>query len=344
MRIAFIGGSGHHHLARILRDEGVPGPHEVAVAGDGVDELAARNFHAGLARGQWFDDALAMLHRFKPEAVSVGAVYARNGDWIAQAWERDLPVISDKPVAASLDQLRRLERLARANPRRVLVTEFEYRSNPAFRAARQAVADGRLGTLVLATAQKSYRFSADGNQGPGARPAWYADRSLYGGTILWVASHAIDAVRFTTGLPVRAVAGAHGNLGKPAFGSMEDHTVSLLRLEGGVHAVVHADYCRPAKAATHGDDRLRIAGSAGLLEIRDGRCKLTTHEAPEADITDEAGTPSSHRDMLAALLGQDNSLYGTAASLEMARVLLAARDAADAPAWREVPASPDARG
>ncbi|MCX5662933.1 MAG: Gfo/Idh/MocA family oxidoreductase [Planctomycetota bacterium] len=341
MRIAFIGGNGHHKLAGALRDEAaLPGPHEVAVAGDGCNDEAARRLHAGMTRdaagAKWFDDARAMFDAFKPEAVSVGAVYAKNGDWVAAALERDLPVISDKPIAATAEQLQRLERLSRANPKRVIVTEFEYRSQAAFRAARDAVADGRLGQLVLATAQKSYRFSADGNAGPGARPAWYADRSLYGGTILWVASHAIDAVRFTTGLRVRAVAGAQGNLGKPAFGSMEDHTISLLQLEGGVHAVVHADYCRPAKAATHGDDRLRLAGSKGLLEIRDGRCKLTTHDAPEADITDQASPLPGHREMLAGLLGQDDSLYGTAASLEMARVLLAARAAADSPNWMPV--------
>ena len=141
-----------------------------------------------------------------------------------------------------------------------MLTEFDFRCRKEFRAAREIVRSGQIGEPVLITAQKSYRF--------GKRPVWYSDRTQYGGLMLWVASHAIDAIRFTTELRFRRVIGRSGNLSQPAFGSMEDHCTATFEMENGATGIVHADFLRPATAPTHGDDRLRIAGSKGVVEVR----------------------------------------------------------------------------
>src|SRR2546426_11160681 len=44
---------------------------------------------------------------------------------------------------------------------------------------------------------------------------------------------------------------------------MENATGTLFRLDNGGVAVLHMDYLRPQRAATHGDDRLRLAGTGG---------------------------------------------------------------------------------
>jgi predicted dehydrogenase len=329
MRLAFIGGNGHHYLRGAL-EELRP---EAAVAPDGVDAEPARALAARLPGAKWFDDAAVMLDTFKPEVVSVGAVYARNGVWATEALRRGIAVVSDKPVATSwevLDQLR--ETAAKADV--PLVTEFNFRSSGAFRAAHEAVKRGAIGKVVLATGQKSYRF--------GTRPAWYAHRELYGGTLPWVASHAIDAVVFASGRRLSAAAGSAGNCSKPDYGSMEDHTVSLFEFEGGGAAVVHADYLRPAKAPTHADDRLRLAGERGVIEVRDERCVLLSADEEPRDVTEWGGEPQAWRDLFDAAQG-DTTWYGTQRSLGMAAILLAARDAADQrqrieldPAWSVV--------
>ena len=332
MRIGFIGGWGHHYLAEIVRER--PGDVEAfAFAGDGVDDARAKDRFDNLAAshkgGQWFDSAAALLDEFKPDVMNIGPVYGRIGDFVIQTLRRQIPCVSEKPLANDWPTLVAIRAAAKESSA-PLVTEFPFRSDPAMAAAQQAVAAGELGDIVLATGQKSYRF--------GSRPAWYSDRQLYTGTIPWVASHAIDFIRFVTGQRFVETFGRQGNVSHPEMGVMEDHTVSMFTLAGGGAAVVHADYGRPNKAATHGDDRLRVVGSKGLVEVRDGRCLLTTHDQAESDITDRLPARSAAEDMLAAAMGKtDDDRYGTLASLESAALILFARDAADTGMSVEIP-------
>jgi predicted dehydrogenase len=322
MRIAFIGGYGHHYLRHALRDNP---EFIVAVAGDGFDSAAAQGLMASTGAKLWFDTPQRLFDEFGPDVVSIGAVYGHNGEVAAQALERNIAVVSDKPVAATWTQLERLRELVK-DTQRILLTEFPFRAQSEFRAARAAVQSGAIGEVVLATAQKSYRFGD-------SRPAWYANRDDYGGTLLWVASHGIDAIHFCSGQEFRRVIGVQGNLAKPDYGTMEDHCVALFELANGGSAVVHADYLRPKQASSHGDDRLRIAGSKGVVEVRDGRCHLITNDTAETDITDTMPTRPVHEELLLALRGQSTEFYSTAQSLRSAEILLRARDAADARQW-----------
>lgn len=324
MKIAFIGGNGHFLLRSIVKSANDHSITEVAWAGDGLDDAKAKASFDALdcpVNKTWFDDRQAMYEQFKPAAVNIGVRYGRNGDYIAQALQRDIPVLSDKPVAGTAAQLERLKEITQGKAHRIVLSEFPFRANPAFVAARQAVAEGLIGDVVLTTAQKSYKFRK--------RDPWYADRADYGGTILWVASHAIDYAHFVTGLNYTSVAGVVGNVSRKDYGSMEEYTANTFTMDNGSAAIVHADFNRPDGAPTHGDDRLRVVGSKGQLEIRDQRCELITSTHGPTDITGRAQVREASVEMFDALKGNANPYYSTHASLQMAAVLLAARDAAD---------------
>jgi predicted dehydrogenase len=324
MRLAFIGGFGHHYLRGALTDPTVQIEEPVAYAPSAAEDANADPLAKSGKKVQRFADVESILRVYQPDVVSVGAVFASAGDIIAKALERDRPVVSDKPVATTWEQLNRLRDLTHGT-KRVLLTEFDFRSRPSFRAARQAVLDGRIGEPVLATAQKSYRF--------GQRSAWYADRARYGGTMLWVASHAIDAIRFVTGRKFLAATGRQANVSRPAYGTMEEYATAMFELDGGATGIVHADYYRPDKTAAHGDDRLRVAGTRGIVEVRGGRCLLLGESGAEEDLTESVQPRPMHAELLAAIRGESRDYFSTEASLEMAEVLLHARDAADQQAW-----------
>jgi len=299
----------------------------VAFASDGVDAARSKQVADSLkVQVEFFEDARAMLDRFKPDLVSVGAVYAVHGDWAAEALERGCAVVSDKPIAATWDQLGRLRKITDKKGTKPLVTEFDFRAKPEFMAARDAVKRGEVGDVVLASGQKSYKF--------GTRPPWYSDRSKYPGTLMWVLSHAIDAIPYATGLKYERVVGHSGNVSHKELGSFEDHVAVLFEMNNGASALAHADFSRPAAAETHGDDRIRIAGSRGVVEVRNGRCMLITNEQAEQDITDRfKNAKPVYRAMIDAALGTDQSIYSTSESLATAEVLLKARDASDKHEW-----------
>jgi len=328
MKLAFIGGNGHHYLRGALDDAAVDTHAEVPVAGDGHDNAGAKKKLERFPGAKWFDDPVAMLEEAKPDVVNIGAVYGYNGEWVAACLRRDIAVVSDKPIAATRKQLQTIRELCEAKPGRVVVTEFDFRSRKTFRAARQAVLDGHVGEVALATAQKSYRF--------GSRPAWYAEREKYGGTILWIASHGIDAVRFCTDLRITSAYGRQGNITRPDYGEMEDYTTNLFGLENGGAGIVHADFLRPAKAPTHGDDRIRIAGGKGLVEVVGEQCLLCTHDAEQVDLAPDTQVQPIYVEMLEAITSGGSDLYGTAHSLELAEVMLTAREAADGQQDRRV--------
>ena len=47
---------------------------------------------------------------------------------------------------------------------------------------------------------------------------------------------------------------------------MEDVTAAVYKLDNGGLATLHMDYLRPDAAPGHGDDRLRLAGTKGIVE------------------------------------------------------------------------------
>jgi predicted dehydrogenase len=151
--------------------------------------------------------------------------------------------------------------------------------------------------------------------------------------MLWVASHGIDAIWFATGKRFARIIARGGNLSQPDYGSLEDHVTAMFELENGASGLVHADYLRPAAAPSHGDDRLRVAGSNGVVEVRGGRCVFIGADSAEADVTEGVTVQPMHLELLAALRGESKDLYSTQESLETAAVLLHARDAQDRQDW-----------
>jgi len=194
--------------------------------------------------------------------------------------------------------------------------------SPPFRAAHQVVASGNIGRPMLVTAQKSYKF--------GSRPDFYRDRKTYGGTIPWVAIHAVDYARWCAGIEYTSVSGHHANLAHPDYPGCEDHGGLLFRLSNGGTALVNFDYLRPETSLTHGDDRLRIAGSKGVVEVRDGVVSLLCdgHEPADVDAAGLART-SFLADFVAELRGEGAHIVGPDEAVSVTRICLLAREAAD---------------
>jgi predicted dehydrogenase len=319
MKYAIIGGNGHHSLVHLALAD--PEFRLVAVASDGRDNRAAEYQDTPIFTkdSQYFDDYEKMLDVVKPNVVSVGCQYAFNGRANRAVLERGIPVLSEKPIANSMEELTALDKLVRGGAR--LVPEFTMRWNAEYIAARRAVAEGRIGKITLVGAQKSYRFNT--------RPDFYKKRETYTGTISWVAVHAIDFARWCAGFEYASVSGVHGNFSQPDYPEFEDHVTLNFALKDGGACVITADFLRPKSASTHSDDRLRVMGTKGYVEVRNGECVVCTHDGPEEKMAlTSVPREQMARDMLASALGEKDSIPWDD-TFRITEVCLKARDAAD---------------
>jgi len=323
IEIGLIGNDGHFGYVF----SGIPkvkGARLAAYAKSRPDEDVAwlRRSQVFTEQTQIFDDYEEMLEKMPLDVVVVCLPYYRNAAASIAAARKGIHIISEKPVATTDKDLNALDRTVKENGVR-LTAMFGMRYIPAYLCIHKAIAEGAVGEPILASAQKSYKWGR-------SRPDFFRKRETYGGSFLWVGIHAVDYIHFTTGLNYTQVMGLHGNKVHPDYPGCEDYGAMILQFDNRGTADIHIDYLRPPNAPTHGDDRLRIVGSKGVIELKDfgKRVELIAGDDEPRDLDlPEAG--NLFVDFAAELRGEGKHLIGPEDAVQMTRVCIKARDAAD---------------
>ena len=271
------------------------------------------------------DDWPALLDARKPDVAVVCGPFEDHAAMCIAAFERDMHVFCEKPVALTLDELAALSAAFAAASARSGIHfggMMGLRYDPAFHAAHAIVASGGIGDVRLVNAQKSYKL--------GNRPAYYRERATYGGTIPWVGSHAIDWVSWFTGKAFVSVDARHSTAANRGNGTLETLGLCRFELEDGILASVTVDYLRPEAATTHGDDRIRVVGTRGVVEVRGGKAYLTDAAHPASEVITVRPIPSIFADFVACAQGASSiaELDG-ATTLDVTEACLLARLSAD---------------
>lgn len=316
-RLAIIGAFGHVNY--VLRSPALSRCRIVGMA-PGVEEdkqeLAALSRRCEL-HPDWpyYIDFRQMLQEAKPEIVVVNSIFAHNCTIAIACLEAGCHVLCEKPLATELQQLETLKRLAEKSGLH-LKGLFGLRYENPFFTLQNAVHSGLIGDLILINGQKSYKM---GNRHP-----MYSKRETYGGIIPWVAIHAIDWIAALTDRPVLQVQASQTRVCNGDNGDMESAALCIFNLEGGILASISADVLRPEGAGSHGDDRLRVVGSKGILEMAEGTVTLT-------DASGSRKLPLlSPGDLLTDFIDQvDTNPGGSVDGIYATKVALYARQAAD---------------
>ncbi|MBQ0125633.1 MAG: Gfo/Idh/MocA family oxidoreductase [Clostridiales bacterium] len=287
LKIVQIGASGHYEYA--LDTAQKYGLDFAAIApGDASEDISgatARLFALGFSP-KIYGDWKEMTDTEKPDIVIINSYMGYNADMCVYALGRNINVFCEKPVATTLEGLERV-RTAYDKSSAKLTGMFGILYAPHFETARRYIESGALGDVRLATAQKSYRL--------GVREPFYSSRELLGGMIPWVAIHAIDWIYALCGFDFCSVTATHSRVGNGGNGDLEATAAMLFECGDGRAATVTADYLRPSAAPTHDDDRIRIAGTRGIIEVRGGKVYLLSdggeeilpNAAPERELFEE---------------------------------------------------------
>jgi predicted dehydrogenase len=259
MRLGLIGSTGHWQTyAPAL--EHVPDLKLVAVSTSGPEETLGAFDHApGLtADTRRHDSPQKLLQAERLDVVQVCARCDRIPSLITLCLDRGLPVMAEKPLAMDLRTLERIYQLARRT-RTALVPMHTMRSVPALSAVHDSVREGTIGQPLLSFSQKSYKWGND-------RADYYRRRDTFPGIAPWMGIHAFDWLHWILGDVFTSVQGVQGTSARPDYPACASQAAFILTMQNGGFASVTLDYLRPDTAPTHGDERLRIAGTRGVIE------------------------------------------------------------------------------
>jgi len=320
-RVAIYGIEGHEDLileSLAERDDAVL----VGVASENADRFdQVRGAPAVTDETKFYGTWEEMLESEDIDVLGICSETDRHVEPILAACERGVHVMSEKPISTDAEGLETVRKAVEKSGIHFSVL-LSMRTSGAYAGMRKAVRSGEIGKPVLIFGQKSYRL--------GERPQWMKRRASFGGSIAYVGCHMLDLAMWVTGLDVTRVSAVHGNASKPEVEEMEDHGAVIFEMTGGAAMALTVDYLRPAAAPTHGDDRLRIAGGEGVIEVRSADVfheLITAEQPPRSFPTDQR--PNMFSEFLDAIDGRVHHIIQPDEIWRLMEILLAATRAAD---------------
>ncbi len=127
----------------------------------------------------------------------------------------------------------------------------------------------------MSFSQKTYRWGTN-------RPDSYRSRRTFPGLAPWIGIHAFDWLHWILGDVFTEVSGREGTTARPDYAACASQAAFVLTMQNGGVAAVTLDYLRPAAAPSHADERVRIAGTLGVIEtaLIEKKVVMTTSTKP----------------------------------------------------------------
>ena len=139
-------------------------------------------------------DFTRMLKEERVDEVIVCTVDRTHADYIVAALDAGLDAITEKPMTADLDGLRRINEAQARTGGRVTVG-FNYRYNPVHRQLRDLIASGVIGEV----GSVHFEWLLDLRHGADYFRRWHRDKTQSGGLLVHKASHHFDLVNWWIG-------------------------------------------------------------------------------------------------------------------------------------------------
>jgi predicted dehydrogenase len=320
IRVGIIGLEGHY--SEILSVAASSPQVQVVAVAETDPAVRSRTIDEPLLKqAMLYADYREMLDRQKLDVVAICGENGTRAATVQMCAERKLAIVAEKPLALTLAdlELTRQKIISSGVPFTMLLS---MRFDPQYRKMHAIVRGGGIGEVVAMTAQKSYKL--------GDRPDWMKRRETFGGIIPYIGIHMVDLMLWVSGRELTEAAAFQSNVGYPGYREMENNAAVIFKLDNRGTATVRLDYLRPATAPTHGDDRLRIAGTEGVVEYQDlSGLTLVNRESKPAQVRDLPAAGSLFGDFLDAVYNGRQPLLTPGEIFRVNEIVLKARDAAE---------------
>jgi predicted dehydrogenase len=235
--LAGLGSMGRNHLRHLAAREGCV---LSAVADPAADVLADAVAKTGAAG---FADPLAMIEEAALDAVVIASPTTTHAAVAGAAIARGLPLLVEKPLAATVEEGIALVEAAGSRGIPLQVGHVE-RFNPAVLELGRRIEKGWVGTIYSITSRRAGPF-----------PARIRDV----GVTIDLATHDADILSWVAGeRPVRVYAETAQRL----HATNEDLLFGLLHFPSGATGMLDVNWLTPAKRR-----QLAVVGEAGMFEL-----------------------------------------------------------------------------
>ena len=233
----------------------VPGARMVAVSD--VMEETARAAAIELGLDCWYTDYEMALQNPEVDAVIVVTPTKYHHDIVIKAAQAHKHILCEKPMAMTRDECQAMIDAADANGVKLQVG-FMRRFDAGFRRAREIVASGAIGSVVMV---KSL------THGPSTPQEWMYDIEKSNGPLAEVNSHDIDTLRWLTGSEAVSLYAMAGNYrceaAKVKYPDFYDTVLMNVRMKNGMMGSIDG-----AQGVQYGyDARVDILGTKGCITV-----------------------------------------------------------------------------
>lgn len=209
----------------------------------------------------------ALLNNQQVDAVYVAVPHNLLAPLTHQVLEAHKHVLTEKPLAISLEEIDRLRSLA-AEHHLALGVFYEMRYAPAHAAARELIQAGAIGEIFAVQIQtlidKPRAYWQSGYNGRTRSPWRGIKAQAGGGVVLMNTSHQLDALFYMTGLVVTAVSAVTGTL--VAEVQVEDTASAILHFNNGALGSLIAG---AHIGGSQNEECLSLFGTEGQIRIPD---------------------------------------------------------------------------
>jgi predicted dehydrogenase len=187
------------------------------------------------------------------DAVSIVTMWDQHTEPAIAALEAGKHVFLEKPMASTVADCRKIIAAA-ARSKGILQIGHICRFNPRYRAAKQAIDEGRIGKIVALASRRNIPA------------AWTPTILNKIGPIVGDAIHDTDLMLWFTG---DKIVSAYAHTVDVRGLRFPDVGQTMYRFSGGATATLETVWCMPEKTPYDIDERMNITGTEGFIQIQD---------------------------------------------------------------------------
>ncbi len=171
--------------------------------------------------------------------------------------------LTDKSPFTTLDQLADARRTVSATRRKYMVCYSERLCSESGWHAGELIGGGAIGRVLQVLNLAPHNLAA------ASRPAWFFEKTRYGGILTDIGSHQFEQFLTYAGAADGEINFARvENFASPGTPGLEDFGEASVTLDTGASAYCRLDWFNPTGSAVWGDGRTFVLGTKGYLEIR----------------------------------------------------------------------------